>query len=408
MEQRQPNTQSGIPLTRKAMREAALAAQQATVVPPLEVSPVIKQDVVLPVAQKDVVPPVTQQAPVLTRAMLRASQERPVAVAPIVPASAFDSVVTPEFDLSDPREAMCDEHAREDLAFSHRAPEQGTIADFATRASRRDATPVIMLDKVPTWDAVNPLVTEQSLPRRTAKPVAAVRSRMASKVAVLASLALATVATPVALGHSPEPELEPELTAEAEPITLVGPSTAEVVAASQQLDIVPSGIAQQTSVTDRVVKVAARSDIRTPLSGCDSGQTAPGANGELDTKDLCAVKRGHTLRADAAVAFLALDEAYQARFGQAICLTDSYRPLAVQHTLKVQKGSLAATPGTSNHGWGLAVDICNTSYHAQEKWAWLNENAPRFGWAQPSWASRSYEPWHWEFTDAVQGQHADR
>lgn len=392
MGQRQPNADSNIPLTRKAMREAAAAAQQEIQVSQLSDSPATP-------------PAKTPQAPDLTRAMLRTLQEPTPPVTPIVPVSAFDEVVVPEFDLSDPRDAMCQEHAQESAAYSHSAQQQEATLEFATRASRRVTAPVNVLDSVPTWDAVNPLMAAEPEARKSAKSARATRGRMASKVAVLASLAMATIATPVALAHSPEPEVEP--VAEEETVQLVGPSTAEVVASPQQVDAIPNGIAQQTSVDDRVVQVAARSDIRTPLSGCDSSQSAPGENGQLDVKDLCSVKRGHALRADAAVAFLALDEAYQAKFGSPMCLTDAYRPLETQRTLKIQKGSLAATPGTSNHGWGLAIDICNTTYHAQDKWEWLNENAPRFGWAQPSWASRSYEPWHWEFTDAVQSQRAN-
>lgn len=63
-----------------------------------------------------------------------------------------------------------------------------------------------------------------------------------------------------------------------------------------------------------------------------------------------------------------------------------------------------ARPGTSNHGWGLAVDVWNTwdsilSCNDSE-FAWMQQNAPGFGWIHPSWAScgrSSQEPWHWEF-----------
>jgi LAS superfamily LD-carboxypeptidase LdcB len=62
---------------------------------------------------------------------------------------------------------------------------------------------------------------------------------------------------------------------------------------------------------------------------------------------------------------------------------------------------LAAVPGTSNHGWGTAVDLCGgveafgTATHL-----WMLENAPAFGWFHPSWAKPGGgrpEPWHWEF-----------
>lgn len=47
----------------------------------------------------------------------------------------------------------------------------------------------------------------------------------------------------------------------------------------------------------------------------------------------------------------------------------------------------AAVPGTSNHGWGLAIDLkgCN-----QKMIEWLLKNADRFGF---SWEAQS-EPWH--------------
>jgi LAS superfamily LD-carboxypeptidase LdcB len=49
----------------------------------------------------------------------------------------------------------------------------------------------------------------------------------------------------------------------------------------------------------------------------------------------------------------------------------------------------SAVPGTSNHGWGLAVDVADASWHRLE---WLQKNALRFGF---SWEFRSgAEPWH--------------
>ena len=62
---------------------------------------------------------------------------------------------------------------------------------------------------------------------------------------------------------------------------------------------------------------------------------------------------------------------------------------------------LGAVPGTSNHGWGLAVDLCGgiQSYTSPQH-AWMTEHAGRFGWRQPAWAQQGGskpEPWHWEF-----------
>jgi LAS superfamily LD-carboxypeptidase LdcB len=62
---------------------------------------------------------------------------------------------------------------------------------------------------------------------------------------------------------------------------------------------------------------------------------------------------------------------------------------------------MAAVPGTSNHGWGRAVDLCGgIESFGTPQHDWLVANAPRFGWVHPSWAevtgSRP-EPWHFEF-----------
>jgi hypothetical protein len=48
----------------------------------------------------------------------------------------------------------------------------------------------------------------------------------------------------------------------------------------------------------------------------------------------------------------------------------------------------SASPGSSNHGWGLAVDVHTASGVRLD---WLSRNAMRFGW---SWELLPAEPWH--------------
>ena len=140
------------------------------------------------------------------------------------------------------------------------------------------------------------------------------------------------------------------------------------------------------------------------LPGCSGEATGSGSNGLIASSELCTLWDGHTrIRADAAVALAELNEAYQAVWGEPMCITDGFRSYSQQVATKAAKGYLAAPPGTSNHGWGLAVDICPETY-AGSRWAWLAANAPAFGWDNPDWArpgGSKYEPWHWEFTDAV-------
>jgi hypothetical protein len=63
----------------------------------------------------------------------------------------------------------------------------------------------------------------------------------------------------------------------------------------------------------------------------------------------------------------------------------------------------AAVPGTSNHGWGKAVDFTganNTFDFRSPGFAWLAANAWRYGWIHPDWAAEGQptdEPWHWEW-----------
>lgn len=60
----------------------------------------------------------------------------------------------------------------------------------------------------------------------------------------------------------------------------------------------------------------------------------------------------------------------------------------------------AAVPGTSNHGWGLAVDIGEESDGdsgvesiSQATVDWLSANAAAYGWS----AELQSEPWHWRW-----------
>lgn len=76
-------------------------------------------------------------------------------------------------------------------------------------------------------------------------------------------------------------------------------------------------------------------------------------------------------------------------------VTDSYRSYSEQVDLAQRKGlyengGLAAVPGTSNHGWGLAVDVDITDPATLD---WIRANGYRFGFVE---AVRR-EPWHWEY-----------
>jgi LAS superfamily LD-carboxypeptidase LdcB len=98
-------------------------------------------------------------------------------------------------------------------------------------------------------------------------------------------------------------------------------------------------------------------------------------------------------------AFNAMNAAHAAERGHAIPVTDSYRDYAGQVDVHGRKPHLAATPGNSNHGWGLAVDMAVGGWNG-EVFRWLQANAHRYGWHHPPWAridGSKPEPWHWEY-----------
>lgn len=137
-----------------------------------------------------------------------------------------------------------------------------------------------------------------------------------------------------------------------------------------------------------------------PPRGRISGRTAtPEAlraygNGRIPRSALTPIGiGGHRLYAPAAQAFQRM-RADAARAGVNIGVTDSYRSYEQQVDLARRKGlykngGLAATPGTSKHGWGVALDIDVN----RQGLAWMRANAARYGFAE----AVPREPWHWEF-----------
>ncbi|WP_327089216.1 D-alanyl-D-alanine carboxypeptidase family protein [Nonomuraea sp. NBC_01738] len=127
-------------------------------------------------------------------------------------------------------------------------------------------------------------------------------------------------------------------------------------------------------------------------------------NGLIPSNLLCPLQqRGHMLRADAAIAFVSLNEAYKRQFGRQICVTDAYRSLSEQQSVYYRRPGFAAVPGRSNHGWGLAVDLCGgVERFRSAEFNWLEKNGKRYGWFHPDWAySSPFEPWHWEYDPKI-------
>jgi hypothetical protein len=130
-------------------------------------------------------------------------------------------------------------------------------------------------------------------------------------------------------------------------------------------------------------------------------------NGFLSDTTLCPLEMapGHRLRTDAAGAFDLMSRARQASMGVPLCVTDSYRDYSGQVDVFRRKPALAATPGRSQHGWGVAVDLgCGVQAFGSEAHRWMQLNAATFGWIHPGWAQQGGsrpEAWHWEYVGLV-------
>lgn len=124
-------------------------------------------------------------------------------------------------------------------------------------------------------------------------------------------------------------------------------------------------------------------------------------NGRLPDSELAAIPGGR-LRKDAAEAWLAM-RAYIAKTnGVWICPTSvrtAYRPYADQeyfwNLYRSGRGALAARPGSSNHGWGIAVDLPTPAMQAA-----VRACGHEFGWGIRGGRMTSDAPseaWHCTF-----------
>lgn len=133
----------------------------------------------------------------------------------------------------------------------------------------------------------------------------------------------------------------------------------------------------------------ARSGPPPELQAYGNGRIPPHALQPLGVED-------HQLWAPAARAYTDLAAA-AARDGVHIGINSSYRSVEEQQELVdryglYSQGGRAAAPGSSDHGWGVSVDL-QLDDRAQ---AWMRANAGRYGFVEDV----PREPWHWTFTAA--------
>lgn len=99
---------------------------------------------------------------------------------------------------------------------------------------------------------------------------------------------------------------------------------------------------------------------------------------------------------------VALRAAFKAHFGKNLAVTDGYRDEAGQVAARNRylsgKGAYAVPPGTSNHGWGKAIDFgSRVNILGTDEHDWMVANAPKFGfvWLRKA-GNGSIEPWHFD------------
>lgn len=224
--------------------------------------------------------------------------------------------------------------------------------------------------------------------------------RFLSRTAVLGTLAAATIGAPLA--QPPERSGVSPFEVAADP---TGPSPLDLVTSPRTAPRASENVLAAPKIERAETQAVSRQAERSPLPDCDPAAPVQGGNGLLADHSLCELwQDGEQLRPDAAISLSALNGAFRAQFGRDMCLVASYRDLDTQYAVKAQLGYWAASPGTSNHGWGLAIDLCKEETSDSEIYAWLWANAPAYGWQNPAWAQvggEKYEPWHWEYVEGV-------
>ncbi|MDN4474027.1 M15 family metallopeptidase [Demequina zhanjiangensis] len=120
------------------------------------------------------------------------------------------------------------------------------------------------------------------------------------------------------------------------------------------------------------------------------------SNGRLPSSALTAIPfaPSHMLHRDAVRSLVAANAAYRAETGRNLSFTDSYRSYSAQVAARAAKPTTTAAPGTSNHGWGMAIDFDYDSAR------WMAANGADYGWVHPRWArpgGSKPEWWHLEF-----------
>ena len=121
------------------------------------------------------------------------------------------------------------------------------------------------------------------------------------------------------------------------------------------------------------------------------------ANGRLPASELVAIPGNGRLARHAGLCYIAMADR-ASKDGVSLAIFESsmrrtYREMAAQIEARrwwcsQGKCGNAAVPGTSNHGWGWAVDLMNMTQRA-----WIDRKGATYGWAK-RWSDAAHEWWH--------------
>ena len=170
-------------------------------------------------------------------------------------------------------------------------------------------------------------------------------------------------------------------------------------AAAQPAAASDAGAAQRSAAREASAPPAgAAAGPSSAAAGASIERGSLGGNGMIPASNLTPIGAGHKLQASAAAAYMKMVDAAKSE-GISWGISDSYRDYNTQVRLAQQKGlysqgGLAARPGTSNHGWGLATDL-KLNPKAQQ---WMQQHAGEYGFS-----TIPREPWHWEFKGGGKG-----
>lgn len=254
--------------------------------------------------------------------------------------------------------------------------EMAALVDLVTDASQASTVDYLARERAADEKKYAALVAEQ---RRTAQAAAKARAERQAATAA-AQKAQADAAAALASQQAALVDLQRVASATRARLAAMGVDT--------------------TGVGRGIDLASLRTIVTTPLCTLTTGDFP---NGMIPGSALCPIagRPGHMMRPEAARALNALQDAYAKSMGTRLCLTDTYRTYAAQVDVRRRKPSLAAVPGTSNHGLGLAVDLCGgIESFGTPQHRWMQQHAPLFGFYHPAWAQAGGskpEPWHWEF-----------